>query len=614
MKKRVLFSVLSMVICLVVATCFVACGKKSEEEVPWDDLGGGKTGADVEGSNISVSQYLILPSETSEYTEPDTTANNYFEIDLGNILGDDINFSFNDGVLTILSSGVYSLSGTLNGSIAVNPATQNVRLILNNVTINCSGTEAILIGKDKGKQKTISLLGTNTINMQESVADAGIVAKNCKLVINGGGILNIYAKSSATACSGIKAKYCTINGSSIQINATKNGIKSDNNLNILNANLSVTALADGIKTDVEPETEAEATKYAGSLEYGYIYIKNSEMVVTAGSSSDYTSGNHGISANNCLFIDNGEKAIKVTTNGGAPTTVTERLSDQAHGKALRVSGVELGETEYKATFDDNYALVIVSGKFELNSCSDAIASKGNVIINGGDFAISCGDDGVHAEYITKINGGDIEISKSYEGIEGAVVEISGGNITIQALDDGINAANGDLHGFSFYILITGGNIYVNASGDGLDSNGTLKITGGTVIVDGPTSGGDASLDADTGILTNGGNVLAIGSKGMVETPSTNSTTPYVCITTSSIIAKGSKIEVLDSAGNSLISHTSAKQFQSLIVSLSVFSIGEKYTIKIGSNTYNVTLSSIGTSVGSGGQAGMGPGFHENPRW
>ncbi len=42
--------------------------------------------------------------------------------------------------------------------------------------------------------------------------------------------------------------------------------------------------------------------------------------------------------------------------------------------------------------------------------------------------------------------------------------------------------------------VRGGTLWVDASGDGLDSNGGLYVTGGTVTVCGPTSGGDGALD------------------------------------------------------------------------------------------------------------------------
>lgn len=78
-------------------------------------------------------------------------------------------------------------------------------------------------------------------------------------------------------------------------------------------------------------------------------------------------------------------------------------------------------------------------------------------------------------------GGSIDILKSYEGIEGLSIDITGGELSVLASDDGMNAAGGnDGSGFDgpggggdqfavtegAYIHISGGKLHVNASGDG----------------------------------------------------------------------------------------------------------------------------------------------------
>ena len=126
-----------------------------------------------------------------------------------------------------------------------------------------------------------------------------------------------------------------------------------------------------------------------------------------------------------------------------------------------------------------------------------------------------------------IEGGTLDISSCYEGLEAAKVNISGGDITIISRDDAVNAADGTANpvghaNANCSLIISGGVLRISASGDGLDSNGTLLISGGEVYVDGPTSGADAALDSDGGILVNGGTLVAIGTLGMVETPAGNS--------------------------------------------------------------------------------------------
>lgn len=230
-------------------------------------------------------------------------------------------------------------------------------------------------------------------------------------------------------------------------------------------------------------------------------------------------------------------------------------------------------------------MIIVGGNFELNSNDDAITSRGNVIISGGTFDILSGDDGIYAEYLSKILGGKVTVKNSYEGIEGATVEILGGTLDITAFDDGVNAANSDLGRYSFYILISGGDIVVNAGGDGIDSNGTIKITGG--------------------------NVCAVGSAGMVENPSSNSTQRYVSLTMSSTAVADTEIIVKNSNGEILLEVKPPKKYQSVIISLNSFVQGETYTLTVGTQRYSATLNSIGTIIGNnmpgGGNQGFRPG-------
>jgi|GEM_PF-5179547 len=55
----------------------------------------------------------------------------------------------------------------------------------------------------------------------------------------------------------------------------------------------------------------------------------------------------------------------------------------------------------------------------------------------------------------------------------------------------------------------------SVSGDGIDSNGTLTVSGGTVVVWTADTADNQPLDADGAIIVSGGTVLAAGgSAGM----------------------------------------------------------------------------------------------------
>lgn len=606
--------VLALFLVAIVLAFACGCGETGEFD-PWDKLDGGKEGTDV---TEVVDDYLI-----KEITDVDNSASydeeNCYNIDLSSLSTLDFAnitaYSYKKNKLTINAGGVYVLTGELNGAVTVEDVQKDVQLVLAGATINTKEDQdcaAIVFKKPENKvvYNRILTIEDGTQNyLSDSDGDnaidgdgAVIQAKKRSLIINGNGSLELTCKGEET--SGIKVKTSlTIDGTTIKVtNATKSGIKADEQVIIKNANITISAAVDGIKTDIEPANETEAEEYASNIKYGYVYIENSNI--------DITSGDDGIVANNCLYIANTDKnTIKITTNGGAPSQVTERSSDSADGKAFKTSGIEdENENFYPAGYEENYGLIITGGKFEIDSNDDAFHSKGNLIITGGTFSVSTGDDAFHAEYLTKIAGGNITVNKSYEGIEGATVEITGGTINVTASDDGINAANGDLKDYTFYILISGGNIVVNAEGDGVDSNGTIKITGGTLLVYGPTNGGDAALDADSGIIITGGDVCAVGSVGMVENPSSSSSQCYINLTLNSAVSANTTLTVYDSENNTLLEISPTKKYQSIIISLSSFVKGNTYTITVGNNTYSATLSNIGTALGMNSQGHGNQGF------
>ena len=153
--------------------------------------------------------------------------------------------------------------------------------------------------------------------------------------------------------------------------------------------------------------------------------------------------------------------------------------------------------------------------------NDAVNAEQLLAIESGTVTISAGDDALHSDLALNIGASGTEgpvivINACYEGIEGATLNICSGDITINATDDCLNAANGDLSGYDFAMSISGGTITAYTSGgDGFDSNGGLTISGGSVAVWTASTADNQPLDADGTISITGGTVLAAGgSSGM----------------------------------------------------------------------------------------------------
>lgn len=174
------------------------------------------------------------------------------------------------------------------------------------------------------------------------------------------------------------------------------------------------------------------------------------------------------------------------------------------------------------------------------------------------------------------------------------------------------------------IQINGGYLVVDSVGDAIDSNGNVEVTGGVLLVSGPTSDGDGAFDYDGSATVSGGTVLMVGSTGMAQ--SFTSGTQAFAMTSASGEA-GQSVCVVDGGGNVVASFTAAKRFGMVLSSSPAFAEGGEYTLVIGGEVANAnadgytdsgTVSGGETAItasctasagvgGMGGAGGMGTG-------
>ena len=224
-----------------------------------------------------------------------------------------------------------------------------------------------------------------------------------------------------------------------------------------------------------------------------------------------------------------------------------------------------------------------------------------------------GDDAIHAEDTLTVTAGKIDISESYEGLEALHIDVQGGDIKLKASDDGLNAAGGTdqsgteggrdgmfgggmgggkLGGMGGHggmssnsngsIKISGGTLYINSSGDGLDANGTLEISGGHTTVVGPTQGDTATLDYDKSGIITGGTFIGTGAQGMAQSFS-DSEQGVIAISVGNQSA-GTKIVLKDKSGKTIIEHSPELNFAVVILSSSDIKKGDAYTVTVGSES------------------------------
>ena len=272
--------------------------------------------------------------------------------------------------------------------------------------------------------------------------------------------------------------------------------------------------------------------------------------------------------------------------------------------------------------------VNAQGKDGIHVSDDADEEEGTesdsfFYMSDGSLTISAGDDGIHADAEALIEGGTIDVTKSYEGIEALSVKVSGGDIKAVASDDGLNAAGGNASGGSQTfgsddwgggsrggfndggsngsIEISGGNIYVQAGGDGIDSNGSVAISGGYTVVSGPSQGDTSVIDFNSEGTVTGGTFIGTGGAGMAES-FTSVSQGLIAVSVGNQSA-GSTVTLKDAAGNVLAEVTPELDYAVVYVSTQDMAQGETYTLTAGTYSESITLSDIMYSTLNGGMGG-----------
>ena len=480
---------------------------------------------------------------------------------------------------------------------------------------------------------SLEIKGKGTLNVNGNYKH-GINSDDDILIENG--VLNITSVKDALHAN----DDITLNGKNIKLttNAQGDGLESEGTLTIDKATLNLTGEGKGIKAAgditltsgtyvIDTTDDCINGNAAVSIADGSYDLTSDDdgitgatIAVTTGTFEIHSVGK-GINGDTDITLSDGTYTITSTDdciNGNgtvniAGGTYTLNSGDEAiTGDTITITGGNFDITTVgkgvKATTDMN----ISGGEFTINSTDDSVHSNGNITVVGGSFTISSGDDGIHADTTVKIEDGTIIINNSYEGVEGNDVIINGGTVYVVASDDGVNAAGGQdqssmggrpgqnqfqpggSSSSNSSITINGGYVYVISSGDGIDSNGSLSFNGGTVIVQGPATGGNFSVDADGTVGFNGGTVIAVCSSQAMWEDISGKLGSAVMNKSVGSVSKNGVIAVTDSSGNVICAVKS--QLSGTVGVLCYSSSATPSTAVVG-GTYSGTFDSYGYATG-----------------
>ena len=614
--------VISLLLCaaLILAGCAAETGTVATASVVETSAAAAPV---VETPQAGESGIFTTRDLDASYSESDSIAivlnGNTISCNSGNV-------SVSGSTVTVNKEGTYVLSGTLaDGSVIVDAEkTDKIQLVLSGVSIHSGASAPIYVRQaDKvfvtlaaGTQNSLSNGSSFTADGDTNI-DAVLFSRD-DLTLNGSGTLTITSPGG----HGIVSKdSLRVTGGSYAMDVSGHGLSGQDEVSIANGAFDIVAGKDGIHAENSEDADA-----------GFVYLENGTYRITAVGDGISASGN-------CTVVD-GDYTI--TTGGGSETvqrttssqgfgrgqfggsTPTDRPQFDAQSMSERGTGGKGGmggkgmdrmnqmpangqntaipaeETDTESTKGIKAGgLTIDGGSFHVDAADDGLHSNSDLLLLGGTFEIASGDDGIHADETVTVSSGTVNITQSYEGIEGQHVIIQGGDITLKASDDGLNAAGGmDGSGFGRRndtfttsgdtpsIVISGGNVSITTSGDGMDANGTLEITGGTVIVSGPTYGDTSVLDFDITGTISGGTFIGTGAASMAQTFS-GSTQGVISVNVGSQSA-GTQITLTDDSGNAILTHTSELDFEIVILSCPAIQPSESYTLRVGNTTQNIT--------------------------
>ena len=602
---------------LILTLLLAGCGNNSKPN--GSESGGGTTDNGGKNSNAAPVDVDFSQTDGDMFTDRDSKS----EYDASKAVTIQLNgtsatassdcVQINGSTVIIKEEATYVISGSLNGMLIVDaPDTAKLQLVLNGVYITSETSAALYIPEADKVFVTLADGTTNTLANGDSFVaiddnniDGALFSKQ-DLTFNGTGSLTV----TSPAGHGIVCKDDLVfTGGTYTVNSASHGIDANDSVRIADANITIDAGKDAIHC----ENSEDVTK-------GFIYISGGTIIAEA--------EGDGIAASAYMQIAGGTIDLLV---GGGSENGTKEHSDNFGGfmgGGLGGMGGRPGQpgsnnsqdttTEESGTSMKGLkaanSMLISGGSITINSADDAIHSDVSVIINGGTFTFASGDDAIHAEDTLTVTAGKIDISESYEGLEALHIDVQGGDIKLVARDDGLNAAGGTDQsgttggrdgmfgggpggmgggrpggGFGGMsgnsngsIKVSGGTLYIKASGDGIDANGTVEITGGHTTVVGPTRGDTATLDYDVSATISGGTFIGTGASGMAQTFS-DSEQGVIAVSVGNQFA-GTEIILKDTSGRTLISYKPELDFAVVILSAPDIVKGQTYTITIGSQS------------------------------
>ena len=478
--------------------------------------------------------------------------------------------SFSGQTLTITQAGTYVLTGSgKNIKLVVEAAdTDQVHLVFQNLTLEGEGT---LLRINKAQEVVISLAEGSQNALTESQASddeevKATIHSQVPLTLNGTGNLTLTAltKNALEVEDDLK-----VLGGTYTVKAANHGFKAEGALDIEAATLSIEAGKDGLHAEHDETTERANI----SLNPTQLSIAAAEDGVDAGNELTIKGGTITVSQS-----EEGLEARVIRQLGG---DVTIKSSDDgvnaSAGSSNKTSDTSATSKTTDASATSNSA--DTSSSASQSTTDSATASTPDRKATAAPAAASQADQA------------NKDKNQTPPAPPAGQAPPQGGQPPQNGQGPGGMPPGGQEESDpSLQIILEGGTLTIDAAGDGIDSNGTVTISGGSLVVNGSVQGGNGPLDAAGDITITGGTVWALGTSDMLQGFAQGST--QASITANIAGTAGQTLIILDANGKEVARQTASKDFKAVIMSSADLVDGQTYTIQVEGTPQTATVALV----------------------
>ena len=527
------------VIAASAALSFWACGDDSSIANP-------DSGADLPAATSSSSDAFGIESSSG-----------ILDIDV------EIWSSSNTAPVIGASSSSSALPGNVVSSSSVTPSvgvSSSSTLLPSSATSSSSNVVPVVSSSSNNAVPGSSESGDNENDNEDARTLDGTqillkLAGTSATVENNNGCVEIADKSATITCPG--AYYVTGESSDFQVVVNTPGAENEGNTGIYlhnatikssnapilvkNADKTVLHLVKGTTNVVEDGNGNHLfVKVNGAQDTAKaaIYSRDDLNIKGAGTLTVKGKFKNGIQCSNDLKIKNGNITVEAEENA-----IKGKGSLQISGGTLNLTAKKGDALESDECEEGN------DGK-----CKSFIDGKGIVDIRGGNITIKAGDDGIQAAHYVMVSDSTepstVKVTSTGKGLVAEkFIYVNGGNINVTADDDALHT--------KYKVFMNAGDVTISTKDDGIHADSALHLSGSTINVVTAYEGLEAyKIFAEGGVTatfaTNDGWNAAGGAKensGGYSMFSESSGHAVISGGHHYIASKGNMIDVLDANGS-----------------------------------------------------------------